>query len=71
MLKGSKGATSERGKEPGEALSAGPPSGRPVPEVADMSIRTRYRKVQLTGTAGLRADPAAMSAANKRATWGA
>jgi hypothetical protein len=62
MLKGSKGATSERGKESGEGLPAGPPNGRPIPEVAGMSMGTRYRKVQLTGTVGLRADPAAMSA---------
>ena len=54
---GSKGATSERGKESGEGLSAGPPNGRPVPEVAGMSMGTRYRKVQLTGTVGLRPYP--------------
>ena len=71
MLKGSTGATSERGKGSGEGLPAGPPNGRPVPEVAGMSMGTRYRKVQLTGTVGLRADPAAMSAANKREIRGA
>ena len=70
MLKGSKDARSERGKELGEGLPAGPPNGRPVPEVAGMSMGTRYRKVHLTGTVGLRADPAAMFAANKRATRG-
>jgi hypothetical protein len=71
MLKGSKGATSERGKESDEGLSAGPPNGRPVLEVAIMSMGTRYRKVQLTDAVGLRAGPAAMSAANKRETRGA
>ena len=71
MLLGSKGATSERGKESDEGLSSGPPNGRPVPEVAGMSMGTRYRKVQLTDTVGLRADPAAMSAATKRETQGA
>ena len=58
MLKGSKGATSERRKESGEGLLAGPSNGRPVPEGAGMSMGTRSRKVQLTDTVGLRADPA-------------